>query len=115
MHLHYQSKIAAKKALSKNGKVIGNNIMVGVTLCLDRTVTGGTAEPCTQTVGSFCEPTSTSHVSTPIRPLTAAYKAATTENEVGMIMGRFHISWFCASIWMLANLRDRGIAHWIKR
>ena len=36
MHLHYQSKIQAKKALSKNGKVLGNSIMVGVTQCIDK-------------------------------------------------------------------------------
>ena len=36
MHLHYQSKIQAKKALSKNGKVLGNSIMVGVTHCIDK-------------------------------------------------------------------------------
>lgn len=36
MHLHYQSKIQAKKALSKHGKVFGGNIMVGVTPCIDK-------------------------------------------------------------------------------
>ena len=36
MHIHYQSKIQAKKALSKNGKILGNNIMVGVSACIDK-------------------------------------------------------------------------------
>ena len=36
MHLHYQSKIQAKKALSKNGKVFGGSIMVGVGPCIDK-------------------------------------------------------------------------------
>lgn len=36
MHIHYQSKIQAKKALSKNGKILGNNIMVGVSHCIDK-------------------------------------------------------------------------------
>ena len=36
MHIHYQSKLQAKKSLSKNGKVFGNSIMVGVTPCIDK-------------------------------------------------------------------------------
>lgn len=39
MHLQYQSKIQAQKALSKNGRVFGNNIMVGVAECTDQSVT----------------------------------------------------------------------------
>ena len=39
MHLQYQSKIQAQKALSKNGKVFGSNIMVGVSECADPSVT----------------------------------------------------------------------------
>lgn len=38
MHIHYQSKLQAKKALSKNGKVFGDSIMLGVTPCIDKTV-----------------------------------------------------------------------------
>ena len=36
LHIHYQSKLQAKKALSKNGKVFGNSIMVGVAPCIDK-------------------------------------------------------------------------------
>ena len=36
MHVHYQSVLQAKKALSKNGKVFGSTIMVGVTPCFDK-------------------------------------------------------------------------------
>ena len=36
MHIHFQSKIQAKKALSKNGKVFRTGIMVGVQQCIDK-------------------------------------------------------------------------------
>ncbi len=36
LHLHYSSKLQAKKALGKNGKVVAGNIMIGVTPCIDR-------------------------------------------------------------------------------
>ena len=36
MHLHFLSRLQAKKALSKNGKILGNSIMVGVTPCIDK-------------------------------------------------------------------------------
>ena len=41
MHLQYQSRIQAQKALSKNGKVFGSNIMVGVAECNDQNVASG--------------------------------------------------------------------------
>ena len=40
MHLQYQSRIQAQKALSKNGKVYGN-MMVGVSECSDQNVASG--------------------------------------------------------------------------
>ncbi|GAB1599710.1 nucleoporin NUP35-like [Argonauta hians] len=36
MHIQYQSKLQAKKALSKNGKIFGDSIMLGVTPCIDK-------------------------------------------------------------------------------
>lgn len=91
MHLHYQSKIQAKKALSKNGKVLGNSIMVGVTPCIDKKVMEIDKENdiLSSSGAQFATP-GTSVMSpqvggvkkTPIRPLTAAYKAARSENEV---------------------------------
>lgn len=36
MHLQYQSKLQARKALSKDGKVFGDTIMVGVKPCIDK-------------------------------------------------------------------------------
>ena len=36
MHVHYESRIQAKKALSKTGRVFGRGIMVGVLPCIDQ-------------------------------------------------------------------------------
>ncbi|XP_064603191.1 nucleoporin NUP35-like [Liolophura sinensis] len=95
MHLHYQSKIQAKKALSKHGKVFGGNIMVGVTPCIDKTVmVEEEKENRSMSQLSFMQTPgtpSTSYVDSPamnssrysaIRPLTATYKAVRSENEV---------------------------------
>jgi len=38
MHLHYQNKLQAKVALSKNGKIFGNSYMVGVAPCIEKSV-----------------------------------------------------------------------------
>ncbi|KAL4225629.1 Nucleoporin nup35 [Mactra antiquata] len=92
MHLHYQSKIQAKKALSKNGKVLGNNIMVGVSNCIDKKVMDYDKENESANVSCQTFSTPISHTAssgnssqlkhTPMRPLTAAYMAARSENEV---------------------------------
>ena len=95
MHIHYKSKIAAKKALSKNGKVIGNDMMVGVRQCIDQSVMRGdpTISPADdyepslhsvqppvplKTLGSLYDTSSTgpsNKAETPIRSLTKAYQA----------------------------------------
>ena len=36
LHIQYQSKLQAQKALSKNGKVLANSLMVGVMPCIDK-------------------------------------------------------------------------------
>lgn len=36
MHLQYQSRLQARKALSKDGKVFGDAIMVGVKPCIEK-------------------------------------------------------------------------------
>lgn len=41
MHLQYQSRLQARKALSKDGKVFGDSIMVGVKPCIDKVSTCG--------------------------------------------------------------------------
>ncbi|CAN8003903.1 unnamed protein product [Ixodes hexagonus] len=72
VHLHYQSKLQAKKALSKNGKVFGANTMVGV-------------KPCLEAIQ--CSPNSRS---TPAkengraRSLCRAYRASSGSREVGL-------------------------------
>lgn len=43
LHIQYQTKLQAQKALSKNGKVLANNIMVGVMKCIDKNVMNGQA------------------------------------------------------------------------
>ena len=98
MHLHYKSLIGAKKALSKNGKVIGNNIMVGVRQCIDKAVMSGKADldyksspndsitlhsvnhtiP-TKTLGSVDGPSGgAGKAGTPLRPLTQVYQTSAT-------------------------------------
>ncbi|XP_060068231.1 nucleoporin NUP35-like [Ylistrum balloti] len=92
MHLHYQSKLQAKKALSKNGKVFGGCMMVGATPCIEKSVMEEEKEntslihPVLGTPGgntTFHTPGGNSR-NTPIRPLTAAYRTARSENEVVM-------------------------------
>lgn len=36
MHIQYQTKLHAQKALSKNGKILANAIMIGVLPCIDK-------------------------------------------------------------------------------
>lgn len=36
MHIQYQSKLQARKALSKDGKIFGEAIMIGVKPCIDK-------------------------------------------------------------------------------
>lgn len=36
MHVQYQSKLQARKALSKDGKIFGDCIMIGVKPCIDK-------------------------------------------------------------------------------
>ncbi|XP_038053352.1 nucleoporin NUP35-like isoform X2 [Patiria miniata] len=93
LHMQYSSKLQAKKALSKNGKVFGGNIMVGVMPCIDKSVMEGGDQcnastlqsntpsrypmtPQAEEVEASQRPTSS------IRPLTAAYKAASSNHEV---------------------------------
>lgn len=44
IHIHYQSKLQAKKVLSKNGKVFGGSIMVGVAPCIDKVGTSSNGQ-----------------------------------------------------------------------
>ncbi|KAJ3592391.1 hypothetical protein NHX12_007518 [Muraenolepis orangiensis] len=99
MHLQYQSKLQARKALSKDGKVFGDCIMVGVKPCIDKSVmesldrasvTSSVCSPCqlpsTPLHRGSAQNPSTPHLpSTPrssMRPLSAAYKASSSDYQV---------------------------------
>lgn len=85
MHLHYQSKLQAKKALSKNGKMFAGNIMVGVTPCIEKSVMEvkeNVPLPGTPVINTGLKDTPGTPKGTPIRPLTSAYRSARGENEV---------------------------------
>ncbi|KAM6398067.1 nucleoporin NUP35-like [Pluvialis apricaria] len=77
MHIRYQSKLQAQKALSKDGKIFGGCIMIGVKPCTDKSV----MENLERSSGS-----SVSSVFTPrfptMRPLAAAYRASTRDYQV---------------------------------
>ncbi|EDO31992.1 predicted protein, partial [Nematostella vectensis] len=86
MHIQYQSKLQAKKALSKNGKVYSSNIMIGVMPCIEKSL----MEDCgkentmrhmeTSKMDVSVNPATPSRL--PIRPLTAAYQAASSNHQV---------------------------------
>ncbi|XP_062258236.1 nucleoporin NUP35 isoform X2 [Platichthys flesus] len=73
MHLQYQSRLQSRKALSKDGKVFGDAIMVGVKPCIDKSVMDSS------------EAVSSALPSTPrsaIRPLSAAYRSSSSDYQV---------------------------------
>ncbi|XP_033101431.1 nucleoporin NUP35-like [Anneissia japonica] len=82
LHIQYTSKIQAKKALSKNGKIFGNSIMVGVTPCIDKSVIDGTSCHSNRNQSSSTLHLDSPTPKTPIRPLTSAYKTVSSEIEV---------------------------------
>ncbi|XP_072300276.1 nucleoporin NUP35 [Eucyclogobius newberryi] len=75
MHLQYQSKLQARKALSKDGKVFGDAIMVGVKPCIDKSVMDS-ADLSSPPSSSFSTPRSA------IRPRSAAQRASASEYQV---------------------------------
>ncbi|XP_014346083.1 nucleoporin NUP35 isoform X2 [Latimeria chalumnae] len=99
MHIQYQSKLQARKALSKDGKIFGDSIMIGVKPCIDKNVmestdTGSTSSaasvftPPIKTIGTPTQPGSTPRV-TSMRPLAAAYKASSSEYQPSLLL----LSW----------------------
>nr|XP_020479486.1 nucleoporin NUP53 isoform X1 [Monopterus albus] len=78
MHLQFQSRLQARKALSKDGKVFGDAIMVGVKPCIDKSVMENSE--------IFSPPLSSSALpSTPrsaIRPLSATYRNSGSDYQV---------------------------------
>ncbi|XP_029967424.1 nucleoporin NUP35 [Salarias fasciatus] len=81
MHLQYQSRLQARKALSKDGKVFGDSIMVGVKPCIDKSVMD-----CSDAVSSPVSASTPSMLpSTPrsaIRPLSASYRSSASDYQV---------------------------------
>lgn len=91
VHIHYQSKIQAKKALGKNGKIFAGNMMIGVQPCIDKHVMSDSIkENLSVTSPLYFSPTydagsgerSTAGKVTGIRPLTQAYRTAASNHEV---------------------------------
>uniref|UniRef100_G1T7C1 Nucleoporin NUP53 n=1 Tax=Oryctolagus cuniculus TaxID=9986 RepID=G1T7C1_RABIT len=91
MHIHYQSKLQARKALSKDGRIFGESIMIGVKPCIDKSVMENSDRyalsspslaftPPIKTLGTPTQPGSTPRIST-MRPLATAYKASTSDYQ----------------------------------
>ncbi|XP_010186090.1 PREDICTED: nucleoporin NUP53 isoform X2 [Mesitornis unicolor] len=91
MHIRYQSKLQARKALSKDGRIFGESIMIGVKPCIDKSVMENfersstfsiSFTPPTKSVGTPVQPANnTTRIST-MRPLATAYKASTSDYQV---------------------------------
>ncbi|NWR85285.1 NUP35 protein, partial [Furnarius figulus] len=93
MHIRYQSKLQARKALSKDGRIFGESIMIGVKPCIDKSVMENTERgstspmfsvftPPTKSAGTPVQPSNnTTRIST-MRPLATAYKASTSDYQV---------------------------------
>ncbi|KAF8777222.1 Nucleoporin NUP35 like protein [Argiope bruennichi] len=90
MHLRYQSKLQAKKALSKNGKVFSGNIMIGVKPCIEMDIMESCKENTVQDTSLLSssqsvltdplEPTKPNLKN--IRPLTQAYQSPNAQSQI---------------------------------
>ncbi|KAG9489055.1 hypothetical protein GDO78_005194 [Eleutherodactylus coqui] len=84
MHLQYQSKLQARKALSKDGKIFGDCIMVGVKPCIDKSLMESSEKASVSSVYSIITPP-VKDINAPrsgMRPLAAAYRASTSPYKV---------------------------------
>ncbi|GFT43581.1 nucleoporin NUP35 [Nephila pilipes] len=107
MHLRYQSKLQAKKALSKNGKVFSGNIMIGVKPCIEMDIMNSCKENSVRDTSLISasdslsidplEPTKPNLKN--IRPLTQAYQSPNTQAQVtaakssGIVSKAFDYIW----------------------
>ncbi|KAI3356478.1 hypothetical protein L3Q82_017220 [Scortum barcoo] len=82
MHLQYQSRLQARKALSKDGKVFGDAIMVGVKPCIDKSVMDSSAAVSSPLSTSFSSSALPSTPRSAIRPLSAAYRSSGSDYQV---------------------------------
>ncbi|XP_069589346.1 nucleoporin NUP35 isoform X1 [Ranitomeya imitator] len=88
MHIQYQSKLQARKALSKDGKIFGDCIMIGVKPCIDKSVMDSgektsVSSVSTPPITAFGTPTQQN--GTPrseMRPLAAVYRVSTSDYQV---------------------------------
>ncbi|KAM6129816.1 nucleoporin NUP35-like isoform 2-T2 [Pterocles gutturalis] len=93
MHIRYQSRLQARKALSKDGRIFGDSIMIGVKLCTDKSVMencerssmssmSSVFTPPTKSAGTPVQPANnTARIST-MRPLATAYQASPSDYQV---------------------------------
>ena len=101
MHIKYQTRMQAQKALGRSGRVFGGTLMVGVLPCsdpaesshLEASVLGGvtnSAEPITVgAADSSILNSSNLNTTKPIRSLTQSYKSAQNELDVSLHMSTF--------------------------
>ncbi|XP_074450010.1 nucleoporin NUP35-like isoform X2 [Larus michahellis] len=94
MHIRYQSKLQARKALSKDGRISGESIMIGVKPCIDKTVMTNFERSSTSSMSSVLIPPTKCVSSTPVqpanyttrfptmRPLAPPYKAFASDYQV---------------------------------
>ncbi|NXN47939.1 NUP35 protein, partial [Rhinoptilus africanus] len=94
MHIRYQSKLQARKALSKDGRIFGECIMIGVKPCIDKTVMENFERSSTSSMSSVFTPPTKSVAGTSVqpanyttriptmRPLATAYKASSSDYQV---------------------------------
>ncbi|NXY61376.1 NUP35 protein, partial [Callaeas wilsoni] len=93
MHIRYQSKLQARKALSKDGRIFGESIMIGVKPCIDKSVMenyersptssmSSIFTPPTKPAGTPMQPANNTATISTMRPLATAYKASTSDYQV---------------------------------
>ncbi|GFQ94118.1 nucleoporin NUP35 [Trichonephila clavata] len=109
MHLRYQSKLQAKKALSKNGKVFSGNIMIGVKLCIEMDVMESCKDNSIKETSLISasnslttdplEPTKPNLKN--IRPLTQAYQSPNAQAQVNPVKSSGIVSKAFEYIWKL--------------
>lgn len=88
MHVRFQTRLQAKKAISKNGSILGGTIMVGISSCREESVLECPGSSSSFLLDSSLANTSVANISTglgtprSIRPLTQAFKDAQSDIKV---------------------------------
>lgn len=88
MHLQYQSRLQARKALSKDGKVFGDAIMVGVKPCIDKSVMDSSVAISPPLSISFSSSALPSTPRSAIRPLSTAYRTGSSGSDYQVVADR---------------------------